>query len=288
MIIDFSRYPLSNIHYGGSEKKIGILYNKSPFMLKFQKATPFGLRFNHISEYIGSHIYQMLGINAQDTHLGTYKGESVVACRDFVSGTGFQFVPFNDVSESTIETDMEKYQYSYSDIVKLLESNKKITNVKETITIFFDMYIVDALIGNFDRHGGNWGFLKKDNKYKLSPVFDNGSCLYSSLVDEESIKKILNDPDEIKKRVYDYPTSQIKLNNRKSSYYSVIISLKFSYINNSLKKIYPRINLSKIDKLIDGVPCISEIHKKFYKTMIKERHERILKPAYLKLKGDKK
>ena len=27
------------------------------------------------------------------------------------------------------------------------------------------MYIIDALIGNFDRHGNNWGFIKSNNKY---------------------------------------------------------------------------------------------------------------------------
>ena len=37
-------------------------------------------------------------------------------------------------------------------------------NVDETIQAFWQLFIVDALLGNFDRHGANWGFLKKDNK----------------------------------------------------------------------------------------------------------------------------
>ncbi len=57
----------------------------------------------------------------------------------------------------------------------MLRENMKSTNVEETIDRFWDMFIVDALIGNFDRHGGNWGFIKKDNQYRIAPVYDNGS-----------------------------------------------------------------------------------------------------------------
>ena len=141
------------------------------------------------------------------------------------------------------------------------------------------MYIVDALIGNFDRHGGNWGFLKKDNKYTLAPIFDNGSCLFPQLVNDDEIKLILNDPLEIDKRVYKFPTSQIKLNNSKSSYFDVISSLKFEECNKALKKIYRRIDLEKINSLIDSID-VSSIHKEFYKIMLKTRYEKIIKYSY--------
>ena len=41
MKFDFSSFPLSNKEYGGSEKKIGILIENVPYMVKFQKNTPF-------------------------------------------------------------------------------------------------------------------------------------------------------------------------------------------------------------------------------------------------------
>lgn len=281
-LIDYTNNKLSGITYGGSEKKVGIMIYNSPYMLKFQKKTPFGTRYNTISEYLGSHIYQMLGFNCQDTALGTYKGENVVACKDFVVD-GYQFVPFNDVGESTIEEDKEQYQYSYEDIVELLIANKKLTNVEETISLFFEMHIVDALLGNFDRHGGNWGFLKKDNKYCAAPVFDNGSCLFPNLADEDEMLKIMNDEEQINLRVYKFPTSQIKLSGNKSSYFEVISSLQFEEMNKALLKIYPIINLDKIYKLIDDIDIISDTHKKFYKTMIGNRYEKIIKYSYEKL-----
>ena len=59
---------------------------------------------------------------------------------------------------------------------------------------FWDMFIVDAFIGNWDRHNGNWGFLYhvQSDTLTLAPVFDCGSCLYPQ-ADEKMIMKILAD-----------------------------------------------------------------------------------------------
>lgn len=281
---DFTNYELSGKSYGGTEEKLGILINRNPYMLKFQKRDQFGFKYNTISEYLGCHIYKMLGFECQETFLGKYNERNVVACKDFVV-EGTQFVPFNDVGESTIEEDKDKYQYTYEDIVELLESNKKLTKVNETISSFFEIYIVDALLGNFDRHGGNWGFLKRDNKYSLAPVFDNGSCLFPSMIDEDMMETIIKDEAEINKRVYKYPTSQIKLHGDKSSYFEVISSLRFEEMNKALLKICPLIDLEKIFNLIDEINILSDVHKRFYKTMIENRYNKIIKYSYDKLKG---
>ncbi len=285
MEIDLSNYPLSGKQYGGSEKKIGILIDGVPYMLKFQKNSPFGRRWNHISEYLGSHIFEMLGFSTHHTFLGCYNGQHVVACKDFVVDD-YIYVPFNDVGESTIEEDKEQYQYSYEDILTLLEKNKKLTDVQETISSFFEMYIVDALVGNFDRHGANWGFLKKDNHYTLAPVFDNGSCLFPQMVDENEMEFILHNEEEMNRRIYQFPTSQIKLNGHKSSYFEVISSLQFKEMNQALIKIYKRIDLNRINQLIDNISSISETHKKFYKVMIAQRFHKIIEFSYLKLVGE--
>jgi len=279
---DFSKYKVNNKFYGGSEKKIGIEIDGISYMLKFQKKTPFGYRYNIISEYLGSHIYQMLGFDCQDTYLGTFKDEYVVCCKDFIT-EGIEFVPFNDVGESSLEINKELYQYEYNDIMELLISNSKLTNIESTISLFFEMFVVDAFLGNFDRHGGNWGFLKENNKYKLAPIFDNGSCLYPNMTNEDEMKLIISNEDEIDKRIYNFPTSQIRLNGKKSSYYDVISSLEYDNMNKALLKIFPLIDLEKINKLIDEIYIISNIHKEFYKVMLKNRYEKILKYSYLKL-----
>lgn len=280
--MDYSTYEISNINYGGSERKIGIKIENEYYMIKFQKKTAFGKRNNHISEYLGSQIFNLLGVTAQETILGTFKDENVVVCKDF-NIDGYQFVPFNDVGESTIEEDKEKYQYSYEDIMSLLLLNKKITNVEEVVSSFWKIYIIDALLGNFDRHGNNWGFLKKNNKYEMAPVFDNGSCLFPNMTNEDEMIYIMNSKEETDKRIYSFPTSQIKLNGKKSSYYDVINSLIYKECNEALIKIFKRINIKDIFNLIDDIKSISEVHKSFYKYMLNERYEKIIKESYNKL-----
>ncbi len=276
--MDFSEYERSRIFYGGSERKFGVLIDGCEFMIKFQKTTAFGVRYNHVSEYLGSRIFGLLGFSAQETFLGTYRGEPVVACRNFVEEDE-QFVPFNDVGESSLDSDKERYQYSYEDIMKMLRENSKLTNVEETVALFWQMFIVDAFLGNFDRHGGNWGFLKKNNQYRLAPVFDNGSCLFPNMTDEDEMLRVMDSKEETEKRIYTFPTSQIKLHGEKSSYHWVIHSLAFPECNDALVEVYGRIDLGKIDLLIDTAEGITKIHRNFYRHMIHERYEKILEAS---------
>ena len=282
---DFSKYNIDlDVFYSGAERKNQITINGNRYIIKYQKNSEIGLIYNHVSEYLGSHIFELLGIPVQDTQLGTYAGENVVIVRNFCE-EGEVLVHFNDIGESSLEEDKELFQYSYDDIQKMLEENRKLTRVQETIERFWDMFIVDALNGNFDRHGGNWGFIKKDNKYSMAPVYDNGSSMYPRINTDEKILEILNNQEEIDRRIYQFPTSHIKLNGRKSSYYEVINSLQFEECNKALKKIVPKIDFEKIDKLIDSIESVSDIRKKFYKTMYRYRYEKILKLALDKLKG---
>ena len=146
--MDYSRYPDGNRYYSGAERKKSILISGRFYLIKFQKNSREGLRFNHVSEYLGSHIFSLLGIEAQETLLGKYNGENVVVIQDFL-GEDEAFVPFNGVGDSSLEQDKEKYQYSYEDITGMLQDNIKLTDVEQTIDLFWDMFIVDAFIANF-------------------------------------------------------------------------------------------------------------------------------------------
>ncbi len=282
-MLDYSVYPDGGRYYSGAEKKRSILINGNAYLVKFQKNSREGLRFNHVSEFLGSHIFSMLGIETQETQLGLYKDENVVVIKDFL-GEDEVFVPFNGVGDSSLEQDKEKYQYSYEDIIGMLKDNVKLTDVKQTVDLFWDMFIVDALIANFDRHGSNWGFIKKDNKYRLSPIFDNGSSLFPQLNTDAKIEAVLNNQEEIEQRIYKFPTSQVKYKGKKSSYYEIISSLAFEECNNALVRITEKVDLDKINKLIDSTENISDMRKEFYKTILKQRFEKILLESYEKLK----
>lgn len=282
--MDYSHYPRSDTYYGGSERKVGILIGGHEHMVKFRKRDEFRVRNNHLSEYLGSHVFSLFGMRAQETFLGTFDGEEVVVCRSFLE-SGEQFVPFNEVGESTLEQDKESYQYDYQDIVRMLHDNSKLTNVEETVSAFWDMFIIDALLGNFDRHGVNWGFIKRDNAYELAPVFDNGSCLFPRMTDEDEIRDIIASPDETDKRVYGFPTSQIRLHGRKSSYYDVISSLEFDDANAALARVAERADMGAVHELVDRVDFASAMLKSFYHHMLDARYSKIIEEPYRSLMG---
>ena len=84
-------------------------------------------------------------------------------------------------------------------------------------------------------------------------------------------------------RIYGYPTSQVQLNGKKSSYFEVINSLEFKECNDSVIKICERYSQEKINELIDETCFITDIQKSFYKYILRQRFEKILLPAYKKL-----
>lgn len=279
---DYTMYEKTPVMFSGAERKFEIIIDGNRYIVKFQKNSEVGLTFNYVSEYLGSHIFQSIGIPVQETFLGTYDGKNVVVMKNFLEPED-ALVAFNGVGESSLERDKELYQYTYEDITAMLRENMKSTNVEETTDRFWDMFIVDALIGNFDRHGGNWGFIKRDNKYRIAPVYDNGSSLYPKLNTDDKLEAVLASEDEINERVFKFPTSHIKVKNRKSSYFEVISSLQFEACNDALKRIVPRINFGRINTIIDEIEGISEVRKHFYKTMLQHRYDKILMHAYRQL-----
>lgn len=260
--MDYAKFPDSYRYYSGAEKKRGILIQGRLYIVKFRKNSREGLRYNHVSEYLGSHIFQILDVPCQNTILGTYDGEDVVVMEDFLQQDEV-FVPFNGVGDTSLEESPGNYRYSYQEIVSMIEANRKLTDISSTEQMFWDIYVIDALIGNFDRHGSNWGFIKAENQYRIAPVFDNGSCLFPALNTDEKLKRVLKNEQELLKRVYTFP--------------------KYNSCNEALKRIVPRIDMKRIAKVIESVDIISDVRKTFYKEILKLRYERILLAAYKKL-----
>lgn len=286
MAMDYSNYEVNNKFYNGTDKKIGITIHGENYIVKFQKKDGMNKHFNHISEYLGSHIFSILGIDSQEAFLGYYKGEEVVVIKDFNKEGSF-FVPFNELSDLFLDEDSYSFEYCFEDVIGLIKNNKKIVDVQKTVDTLWEVYIVDALLANADRHGNNWGFIKTNNQHVLAPIFDNDSSLFSKLEDENRIKTILSNEEELNRKVYDLPMSPIKLDGKNSLYYEVISSLKYEECNKALKRIVERINLDKIYTLVDSVELISDIRKEFYKTIIRERYEKILLASYKKMVGEK-
>ena len=290
-MVDFTSLPVRNKTYAGANgSKISVLYNNELYMLKFPAIPAINKDMSYangcISEYLGCHIFESVGIPVQKTLLGTYtingKEKIVVACKDFTTN-GLVLQDFASLKNTIIDSAHNGYGTELSDIEKTLEEQTAIEPQK-LIEWFWDMFIVDALIGNWDRHNGNWGFLynTETDEISLAPIYDCGSCLFPQ-ADEEIMKKTLEDPAEREIRVFERPLSGIKINGQKIQYFKFISSLENSSCNKALERILPKINMDKINRIIDEPPIISDLQKEFYKTMLRERKERILDFSYQKL-----
>lgn len=291
-MIDFTNLPVRNKTYAGANgSKISVLYNNELYMLKFPVVPAINKEMSYanscISEYLGCHIFKSIGIPVQKTMLGTYtkngKQKIVVACKDFTAG-GLVLQDFASLKNTIIDSAHNGYGTELSDIVKTLEEQTAI-DPKLLTDWFWDMFIVDALIGNWDRHNGNWGFLynPETDKISLAPIYDCGSCLFPQ-ADDEIMRKTLDDPAELEIRIFERPLSGIKTNGQKIQYFKFISSLENKDCNKALKRILPRIDMNKVDKIVDKTPFISDLQRKFYKTLLRERKERILDFSYQKLR----
>lgn len=274
--------------YRGSEKKKTLIHNETRYLVKFpdplrEKNKDISYINNAYSEYIGSKIFEMLGFETQKVVLGKYKVEDkekiVCACEDFTNESN-ALLEFENLAISAVE---KKTDTEIADIMQVIKMNENFINVEETIKMFWKIFIVDSLIGNTDRHNGNWGFLGnlKDKDYKFAPIYDNGSCL-NPLLEDRDIEQYLNNETELKNIALN-TYSCLKENNKKINYYHYINSLKNEECNKALNEIFPKIELEKINEMIDNIECISEIRKQFYKQIIKIKYDNILKNAYKKL-----
>ena len=298
-MIDFTSCKKTKKTYEGANgNKICIEYNGNLYMLKFpaipSKNKEMSYSNSCISEYIGCHIFEMLDIPVQKTLLGKYNGNKekiVVACGD-LEKDGYVLKNFASLKNTVIDSAHNGYGTELQDILDSIDMQQNI-DVSTLKTRFWDMFIVDAFIGNFDRHNGNWGFLynNQTDDFKLAPVYDCGSCLYPQ-ADKNLVKEILASAMEIHNRVYNFPTSAIKNNDKKINYRDFLLSVEDVDCINSIIKIVPKIELEKIDNFIKSIEYLEDIQKTFYTTMLKERYELILEPALEraknKLKSSKK
>ena len=287
-MIDFTNMVQRNKTFNGaSGNKLSIVYNNEFYMLKFapiaNKNKNMSYSNSTISEYIGSNIFKIVGIPTQETLLGYYhvkdKRKLVVACKDFTQ-PGIIIQDFASLKNTMIDSEQSGYGTDLDSILETIESQKVIDPIllKDR---FWDMFIIDALIANMDRHNGNWGFLYNtiNDEVKLAPVYDCGSSLYPQ-ADYTVMEKVLKDENELKIRLYEFPTSAIYYSGKRINYFDFISSNVNYDCTKALKRLYSKIDLNKIDILIDGIECISNLEKSFYKYIIKERKEKIIDFSY--------
>lgn len=118
------------------------------------------------SEYYAWQIAQILGVNAIPYGLVKWKGHLCSRCELFTSKE-LGFVPVGQIVQSGgLQAVIDHYAGLGQEYRAALE----------------DMLVFDAVIGNTDRHLGNFGFLVQSGNNRLAgpaPLFDHGNALFN-------------------------------------------------------------------------------------------------------------
>jgi len=287
-LIDFNKATEIPPEYNGSEKKKTMILDEKKYLVKFpdsNRSPKLNISYinNVYSEYIGSKIFELLGINVQKVKLGYYHQDDrmfyVCACEDFTN-ENTKLIEFEKLENASLDSEGERKDLS--DIKHIIELNTYNIDKTSFKNFFWDMFVVDCLIGNTDRHNGNFGFIKniKTEELTLAPIYDCGSCLFSTFTDEK-MEEVLNNEGLLRDCIKN-TSSAIKYNGSKIKYYDFITKLENDDCSEALMRMYPRIDINKINDIIDEIPCITDIRKKFYKIIIKYKYEDILQVAYRK------
>ena len=279
--------------FGGSESKWTMLYDDKLYMVKFPdpnrapKQTSLPYINNHFSEYVGCHIFQMLGIPAQNTFLGratppnSEKEKLVVACEVFSPSSEGILIEFSKFFLH--ETDSQKRnKTTIDDVMYIIDTDVTIKNKLSMRKFFWEMFVVDAFIGNTDRHLDNWGVTASpDGKISPAPVYDCGSAL-SPLESDQQKKRLLEDPTSFKN--VEYNICSVYRHHGKRVFYHEILKTPPDDLHRSILEIVPRIKLAapRIDALIDATEGMTDISKAYMKKSLAMRLNQMLLPALKK------
>ena len=133
-MIDFTncRVIPGRTYNGANGSKIAVEYNDEIYMLKFPpsgagKPTRLSYTNSCISEHIASCIFNLIGIKAQETVLGTFtvngKTKIVCACKDFTA-RGKRLFDFCSMKNTIIDSDSNGSGTELEDIMNTIDKQQ--------------------------------------------------------------------------------------------------------------------------------------------------------------------
>ena len=314
-IVDLNACPLSykNATYGGmAGSKDGILIDNQEWMVKYPKSLSQmdGENASYstapLSEYLGSHVYEILGYDVHQTMLGERNGKLVVACKDFAIN-GKALIEIRTIKNHTgkeLEEMLNKLPKSslkthFVDLDELmlhLEKNPVLSKVKNIKQRFFEQAIVDVFINNNDRNNGNWGILRERGKEDiLAPVFDNGGS-FSNKLPENKLIRIL-ESGEFQNNATNILTAYGKDGHQYSAKRFFDMVKDIPEFQEAVRKLYPlmREKMPQIVNMMQEIPathCLadgeeievfSDKRKEFYIKQLNVRLEKLIQPQFEKV-----
>lgn len=154
----------------------------------------------HWAEKIAAEIAGSIGIPRAGVELAVFNGERGSATKSFAHD-GFELIHGNQILAALLRDYDPQKRFRQSDhtvhnvlstIDRVFEDNAAKRSAKERMAEYI---VLDALIGNTDRHHENWGVLfrrKQDSWVRaLAPSFDHASSLGRELRDESRERRLV-------------------------------------------------------------------------------------------------
>ena len=178
-IVNASSLNTPNNTTDGMLRKAWIIENGIRYLLKSGYKNELLQPFN---EVLASEICNRLGFDHVKYTLDTYKDTVVSKCPCFIT---------KDTELITchqIKNNMDRYDSTkdYEEYIKILEEH----GIFDARTQMENMFILDFLIMNEDRHLNNFGIIRDVNTLKwlkCAPIFDNGQSLNTLYYDENEL-----------------------------------------------------------------------------------------------------
>ena len=293
--MDFSNYPRIFTQLNGAAKKILVRDTNSNWILKFDNELQKGVYSRaSVSEYITHLLCYYLEIPCQTVRLGTYYDKPVCALEYFLKD-GETLHHYMDIDNNSFggllssDISFTDAPYTLDEILTALIWHENLhLDVQYRVEYFLIMIMIDTIIGNFDRHHGNWGFIGSNGQYtEMAPLFDNGSSLFPML-NGDNLYNVLYSEEELLKRVYKFPTSQIKTLGRKTPYLELIKQTYKYGMLNILDYYEPYLNNDLLCNIFSDNMLnehITKIEKEFLHTIMKLRMEKLLLEPYHFVRG---
>lgn len=228
------------------------------------------------------------------TILGTRNGKTVVACKDFLN-EGDRLYEFDKI-KVTFEphfldsngNETNGVGVDLYEIVMTIKEHPIFSDMKDVERFFWKMFVMDAWIGNTDRNNSNWGIIiKADGTKRLAPVYDNGNC-FNCKWDEAKMEQTISDVKEIHREAFSGRRCIFEMNGKMINPYQLIEKREYSLCDEALEKMVPEmyVKIEKIKDMIDDIPVVSEVQKKFYKVMLQTRLDKVFMPVYQEIKTE--
>ena len=279
-VIDYSCWKEEKLPVSGIREKVWLSNPATgeTGLFKFPKTNDTG---DYWAEKLAYELGLLIGVKVAHTELGNYKGRKGSFSYNILGDGEYLLeghIIIGDILEFSTSTEIyEQLGRNYS--VQLLEEV-----LVERFALFLEVLTFDCLIGNTDRHHGNWGFITDDSGswLRLAPLYDNGSSLCYL---ERPERIVLMDKDLVMRdaALFTKAKSQIGLGETRPADHFDIFAYLCDKFSDSMSPIIDILEhcvtneeiSSLLEKFHDAI--INQQMKEFIKMYLSKRRDRMIK-----------